>query len=115
MTNGEAVGGIVRSQLRRIVRYGAAASAVLIGAAVVAGPAPAYADATVTLFAADAVPAVTATSDPNGVELGVRFKSAVGGSITGIRFYQGSGNTGTHTGSLWTVAGTLLAQLTFPA
>ena len=31
-------------------------------------------------------------------ELGVRFQSDVAGYITGIRFYKGSGNTGTHVG-----------------
>ena len=35
------------------------------------------------------------------------------GWITGIRFYKGSGNTGTHTGSLWTANGMLLATGTF--
>ena len=35
------------------------------------------------------------------------------GWITGIRFYKGSGNTGTHVGSLWTANGTLLGQVTF--
>ena len=35
------------------------------------------------------------------------------GYITGIRFYKGSGNTGTHVGYLWTDTGTLLATATF--
>ena len=35
------------------------------------------------------------------------------GFITGIRFYKGAGNTGTHVGSLWTRGGTLLARATF--
>jgi hypothetical protein len=43
----------------------------------------------------------------------VKFKSDVNGSITGIRFYKGTGNTGTHVGSLWTASGTLLASATF--
>ena len=30
--------------------------------------------------------------------------------VTGIRFYKGTGNTGTHVGHLWTAAGTLLAH-----
>ena len=32
------------------------------------------------------------------------------GSITGIRFYKGAGNTGTHVGSLWTSTGTRLGH-----
>src|SRR5207249_698415 len=47
------------------------------------------------------------------IELGIRFQSDVAGSITGIRFYKGSANTGTHTGSLWTASGTRLATATF--
>jgi hypothetical protein len=47
------------------------------------------------------------------VELGVKFQSAVGGYVTGVSFYKGSKNTGTHTGSLWSASGTLLATGTF--
>ena len=36
------------------------------------------------------------------VELGVRFRANTAGFITGLRFYKGTGNTGTHIGSLWT-------------
>src|SRR5207253_2983778 len=35
------------------------------------------------------------------------------GSVTGVRFYKGVGNTGVHTGSLWSNTGTLLATTTF--
>jgi hypothetical protein len=48
------------------------------------------------------------------VELGVRFSSSVSGFVTGVRFYKGgSSNGGTHTGSLWSAAGSLLATATF--
>jgi Domain of unknown function (DUF4082) len=43
----------------------------------------------------------------------VKFKADANGSITGIRFYKGSGNTGTHIGNLWTTSGTKLASATF--
>ena len=33
--------------------------------------------------------------------------------MTGIRFFKGKNNTGTHAGSLWTSTGTLLAEATF--
>ena len=33
--------------------------------------------------------------------------------MTGIRFYKGTANTGTHTGSLWNSAGTRLGTVTF--
>ena len=49
----------------------------------------------------------------SSVELGVKFRPDSAGYITGIRFYKASTNTGTHTGSLWTSTGTLLATATF--
>ena len=51
--------------------------------------------------------------DTNAVELGLKFQSAMDGFVTGIRFYKGGANTGTHVGNLWTAAGTLLASVTF--
>jgi hypothetical protein len=59
-----------------------------------------------------ATPSVPFYAD-NPVELGVKFRSDVAGAITGIRFYKGAGNTGTHTGSLWSSNGALLATGTF--
>ena len=41
------------------------------------------------------------------------FSSEVSGSVTGIRFYKASTNTGTHIGSLWSASGTLLGSATF--
>ena len=61
----------------------------------------------------DSVPGTTASTDSNGIELGMRFRADVDGWVTGVRFYKGAGNTGTHTGSLWTGAGTLLARGSF--
>jgi hypothetical protein len=47
------------------------------------------------------------------VELGIKFTADVNGLITGVRFYKGRRNTGTHTGTLWNSAGALLARATF--
>ncbi|HEU4808997.1 MAG TPA: DUF4082 domain-containing protein, partial [Homoserinimonas sp.] len=59
-------------------------------------------------------PAVpSATNDSSPVELGMSFSTSVAGSVTAIRFYKGSGNTGTHTGSLWSSTGQRLATVTF--
>lgn len=66
-----------------------------------------------TLFAANATPAVTNTNDSVSVELGMKFTVTADGTITGMRFYKGSQNTGTHTGTLWTGTGTQLATLVF--
>src|SRR5262249_52184676 len=46
-------------------------------------------------------------------ELGVKFRSDVSGYVTGIRFYKGLTNTGTHVGDLWSSTGTKLATATF--
>jgi len=66
-----------------------------------------------SIWSGGTTPGTQAFPDSNAVELGVRFRSDVDGAITGIRFYKGSGNTGTHVGSLWTDTGTLLARATF--
>jgi len=66
-----------------------------------------------TMFAPSAQPAIASSGDGASVELGVKFRADVAGTITGIRFYKGSANTGVHVGSLWTSSGTLLAQATF--
>ena len=47
------------------------------------------------------------------IELGTRFRATTAGSITAIRFYKHSGNTGTHVGSIWSASGSLLARVTF--
>jgi hypothetical protein len=56
---------------------------------------------------------VASASDTRAVELGVKFTSDVAGYITGIRFYKGSANIGTHVGNLWTSTGVQLAGVTF--
>jgi hypothetical protein len=58
-------------------------------------------------------PALASESDSNAVEVGIKFRADVDGRVTGLRFYKGAGNTGTHVGHLWTRSGTLLATATF--
>ena len=65
------------------------------------------------LFGNNYTPAVTSANDSASYELGVKFQSTVAGWVAGVRFYKDAGNTGTHTGSLWTSSGTLLATGTF--
>jgi methionine-rich copper-binding protein CopC len=65
-----------------------------------------------TVFGSSA-PASPADSDSASVELGVKLRASTSGSVTGIRFYKSSTNTGTHTGSLWSATGTRLATGTF--
>lgn len=48
-----------------------------------------------------------------GLELGLNFTPAVNGYVTGVKFYKGSNNTGTHIGNLWSANGTLLNTVVF--
>lgn len=66
-----------------------------------------------SMFSPTDTPAVITTNDAGAAELGVKFVAAVSGDITGIRFYKGPQNTGTHLGDLWTTNGALLASATF--
>jgi hypothetical protein len=66
-----------------------------------------------TVWPASAVPGTVNAGDGGSVELGVKFRTTVPGSITGVRFFKSPANTGTHTGSLWTASGTRLATGTF--
>lgn len=98
----------------RITWFSAAALAVLLVVAVGVGPIPSNAGSTgpETIFEA-AAPANPSDPDTAKVELGVQFKVAAAGQVTGVRFYKGTRNTGTHTGSLWRSDGTRLATGTF--
>jgi hypothetical protein len=66
-----------------------------------------------TIFSASATPQTITDTDSKSVELGVKFQASTAGTISGIRFYKGPQNTGTHTGALWNSAGTKLASVTF--
>ncbi|MEV0595084.1 DUF4082 domain-containing protein [Nonomuraea cavernae] len=66
-----------------------------------------------TMWPSTTVPAVVSQPDARAVELGVKFTASQEGAISGIRFYKGSLNTGTHLGNLWSNTGQLLAQATF--
>ncbi|WP_209857379.1 DUF4082 domain-containing protein [Rhizobium herbae] len=66
-----------------------------------------------SLFSLSDTPAVTSVNDPNAVELGMKFVASAGGTITGMRYYKGAQDTGTHTGSIWSSTGTRLATATF--
>lgn len=66
-----------------------------------------------TIFAANSVPSNPSVADYSAVELGMKFRSDLPGKVTGVKFYKGAGNSGTHKGSLWTSSGTLLGRVTF--
>ena len=58
------------------------------------------------------LPSIPPVSD-NSVELGMKFKSVASGKITQFSYYKVAGETGTHTGHLWSVSGTLLKSAVF--
>ncbi|WP_051242281.1 DUF4082 domain-containing protein [Azohydromonas australica] len=60
-----------------------------------------------------ATPTNPSDPDPGAVELGVKFRVDTDGFITGIRFYKGTGNTGTHVANLWSLDGRRLATAQF--
>lgn len=66
-----------------------------------------------TLWKETDVPSIPSVDDAGAVELGVKFFSETAGKIKGIRFYKGANNIGTHTATLWTTGGALLATATF--
>lgn len=68
---------------------------------------------TQSLFAANATPATITVNDSDDVELGMKFSASSNGTVSGMRFYKGPQNVGTHTGSLWSSTGQLLARATF--
>ena len=68
-----------------------------------------------TIWSSSSAPTNSSAADTGAVNVGVKFRSDQDGSITGLRFYKGTANTGTHVGTLWSGAGTQLATATFTA
>ena len=66
-----------------------------------------------SLWSSSDTPASASSTDPNSVDVGVSFQSAVAGQVLGVKFYKGASNTGTHIGYLWSSAGKLLSSVTF--
>src|SRR5690606_11378524 len=66
-----------------------------------------------SLFGPTSVPSLVNASDPNPVELGVKFRSDVDATVTALRFYKGSQDVGPHVANLWTATGTRLATASF--
>ncbi|WP_169514604.1 DUF4082 domain-containing protein [Actinokineospora enzanensis] len=58
-------------------------------------------------------PTVVDGSDAAPIEVGTKFTTSVNATVTGVRFYKATTNTGSHTGSIWSSAGQQLATGTF--
>ncbi|NJC65791.1 DUF4082 domain-containing protein [Planosporangium flavigriseum] len=78
-----------------------------------AAPQPEVPEGSVTVFPSTATPVNANWNDPAAIEVGAKFTTDVAGVVNGVRFYKGAANGGTHTGSLWSSTGTLLATGTF--
>jgi hypothetical protein len=90
---------------------GATGSSSNITITIVAAPPPVC---PCTIFSTTNTPVqINNFDNAGGMEMGVKFKANINGFITGLRFYKSSNDMGIHKGSLWTIAGALLAQATF--
>ncbi|HEU0119622.1 MAG TPA: DUF4082 domain-containing protein, partial [Bryobacteraceae bacterium] len=101
------VAGTISSDQSAVVTASVNGSSQAIAIALLSTP------STTSIWSASTVPSVVSTSDSASVELGLKFQSSIAGYVTGVRFYKGSGNTGTHIGHLWSKTGSLLATSTF--
>lgn len=67
----------------------------------------------ISIWQPSTTPSLIDSNDGRPVELGLKFRSDTNGSVTGIRFYKATQNTGTHIGHLWDSSGTMLGSVTF--
>ncbi|TDQ05513.1 DUF4082 domain-containing protein [Labedaea rhizosphaerae] len=65
-----------------------------------------------TLFQ-NSAPTTVDSADGSAIEVGTKFTTSVNATVTGVRFYKATTNTGTHTGSIWNSAGARLVTGTF--
>jgi hypothetical protein len=68
-----------------------------------------------SIWPSNLAPVNASDADATAIEIGVKFFADLDGTISGIRFYKSTTNTGTHVASLWTANGQLLARATFSA
>lgn len=86
----------------------AALAAIGLTATAVSVAGPANAATSYSLFAPTDRPAAVADPDTTSIELGVKFRSDIAGTVTGIRYYKSPTNTGQHFGSVWSPSGVRL-------
>ncbi len=66
-----------------------------------------------TIWPNTSAPVNASNADGSAIEVGVKFRADQNGFITGLRYYRGPNNNGTHVGHLWSSTGTLLSTATF--
>src|SRR5215208_5201457 len=69
--------------------------------------------ATNSIWPAPITPSYPYYSDPQPIEVGLKFRADTAGYVTGVRYFKGPGSTGTHIGRLWSMAQEKLAEATF--
>jgi hypothetical protein len=89
------------------------AGAAPVGARSQAATSAAVDPGAITVWPSSTVPSSVDGQDTSAVEVGMKFKVDVNGTITALRFYKASTNTGTHTAKVWSAGGTLLGSATF--
>src|SRR5262249_40071830 len=65
-----------------------------------------------SIWSSTATPGTPSANDSSAVEVGVKFRADQSGYVTGVRFYKGTGNTGTHIGNLWSSTAATLGTVT---
>ncbi len=87
-----------------------AAAGSVTGTASVTVPAPVC---PCSIWTDSDTPETSNAYDGRATQSGTKFRSTASGYITGLKFYKGNQNTGTHTGQLYARDGTLLAEAVF--
>jgi hypothetical protein len=70
-----------------------------------------FTPAPVSIFTTQTPSTQTLNDKMGGIEVGVKFMSAMDGTATGIKFYKTAGNLGTHTVQLYNYYGAPLATV----
>ena len=106
--------GFGRSSRSKTTLASVAALALLVPILVTATTAnsPSYASSVSVLE--NAVPKTLVDPDTVSVELGAKFTTSQAGTITAIRFFKSTENTGPHVAKLWSARGQVLATATLP-
>ncbi len=66
-----------------------------------------------SVWPSTAEPLNPASTNTQAIEVGMKFTSNIAGYITGVRFFKGATNKGTHVGSLWAPDGSELGHVAF--
>ena len=104
-----------RRKRRRTLAIFVAGGTILSTALSLGTAASAAPDDEVSLFPSTVSPSTPTDSDRDAVQLGLRFSADVDGAVSGVKFYKGAQNTGTHTATLWASDGSELATAVFEA